>query len=171
MCRCSLILGWSSPPASTCRRRSSPGSRTWPGCLDERVMATLIDIAKKGRKAAAHRPWPRVIVSREAWQLAVQHLADARATMLSLWGDAHAVHLALIEEPSGEIAVFTLECRDGKFPSVAALHPAANRLERAIGSLYGLKPVASPDARPWLDLGFWGVTHPLSARPRKTPAK
>ena len=134
-------------------------------------MATLIDIAKKGRKAAAHRPWPRVIVSREAWQLAVQHLADARATMLSLWGDAHAVHLALIEEPSGEIAVFTLECRDGKFPSVAALHPAANRLERAISSLYGLKPVASPDARPWLDLGFWGVTHPLSARPRKTPAK
>jgi Ni,Fe-hydrogenase III large subunit len=67
----------------------------------------------------------------------------------------------LLEEPSGEIGVFTLECPDGKFPSVAALHPAANRLERATASLYGLKPIGAPDTRPWLDLGFWGVTQPL----------
>ena len=81
-------------------------------------MAALKDIAKKGRKVDAHRPWPRVVVSREAWQLAVQHLADARATMLGLWGDKDQVHLALLEEPSGEIGVFTVECRDGAFPSV-----------------------------------------------------
>jgi len=130
-------------------------------------MAALIDIAKKGRKADAHRPWPRAIVTRDAWQLAVQQLVDARATMLGLWGDKDAVHLALIEEPTGEIGVFTLECRDGKFPSVAALHPAAGRLERAISSLYGLKPTGSPDPRPWLDLGFWGVTQPLG-KARKT---
>ncbi len=49
-------------------------------------MAALIDIAKKGRKADAHRPWPRAIVTRDAWQLAVQHLVDAGATMLGLWG-------------------------------------------------------------------------------------
>ena len=81
--------------------------------------------------------------------------------MLGLWGDKDAVHLALLEEPSGEIGVVTLECPDGKFPSVAARHPAANRLERAIASLYGLKPIGAPDTRPWLDLGFWGVTQPL----------
>ncbi len=133
-------------------------------------MAALKDIAKKGRKVDAHRPWPRVIVSREAWQLAVQHLADARATMLGLWGDKDQVHLALLEEPSGEIGVFTVECRDGAFPSVAGLHPAANRLERAISSLYGLKAGGSPDTRPWLDLGFWGVTHPLGkARKSRGP--
>ena len=91
----------------------------------------------------------------------MQHLVDAGATMLGLWGDKDAVHLALLEEPSGEIGVVTLECPDGKFPSVAARHPAANRLERAIASLYGLKPIGAPDTRPWLDLGFWGVTHPL----------
>jgi len=130
-------------------------------------MAALIDIAKKGRKADAHRPWPRTIVTSDAWRLVVQQLVEARATMIGLWGDAGAVHLALIEEPSGEIAVFTLECRDGKFPSVGALHPPAIRLERAISSLYGLKPIGSPDARPWLDLGFWGVTHPLG-KARKT---
>jgi len=124
-------------------------------------MAALTDIADRGRKVEAHRPWPRVVVTRDAWQLAVRQLVDAGATMLGLWGDRNAVHLALLEEPSGEIGVFTLECPDGKFPSVAALHPAANRLERAIASLYGLKPIGAPDTRPWLDLGFWGVTHPL----------
>jgi Ni,Fe-hydrogenase III large subunit len=121
----------------------------------------LKDIADKGRNVAAHQPWPRVVVARDAWQLAVQHLVDATATMLGLWGDKDAVHLALLEEPSGEIGVVTLECPDGKFPSVAARHPAANRLERAIASLYGLKPIGAPDNRPWLDLGFWGVTQPL----------
>jgi Ni,Fe-hydrogenase III large subunit len=130
-------------------------------------MAALIDIAKKGRKADAHRPWPRSIVTSDAWKLAVQELVEARATMLGLWGDTGAVHLALIEEPSGEIAVFTLECRNGKFPSVGALHPPAIRLERAIGSLYGLKPIGLSDTRAWLDLGFWGVTQPLG-KSRKT---
>ena len=124
-------------------------------------MAALNDIAKKGRRVEAHRPWPRTVITRDAWRLAVQQLVDASATMLGLWADKNAVHLALLEEPSGEIGVFTLECPDGKFPSVAARHPAANRLERAISSLYGLKPVGAPDSRPWLDLGFWGVTEPL----------
>ena len=121
----------------------------------------LTDIANKGRNVAAHRPWPRAVVGRDAWGDAVQHLVNAGATMLGLWGDKDAVHLALLEEPSGEIGVVTLECPDGKFPSVAARHPAANRLERAIASLYGLKPIGAPDTRPWLDLGFWGVTQPL----------
>src|SRR5262249_27280417 len=39
----------------------------------------------------------------------------------------------------------------------------AIRLERAVRDLYGLEPAGLPDARPWLDLGFWGVTHPLGA--------
>ena len=130
-------------------------------------MAALIDIARNSKKADAHRPWPRAIVTSDAWRLVLQQLVEAPATMLGLWGDTGAVHLALIEEPSGEIVVFTHECRDGKFPSVGALHPPAIRLERAISSLYGLKPIGSPDARPWLDLGFWGVTHPLG-KARKT---
>jgi Ni,Fe-hydrogenase III large subunit len=124
-------------------------------------MAALKDIADKGRKVEVHRPWPRTIVARDDWQSAVQQLVDAGATMLGLWGDKDSVHLALLEEPSGGIGVLTLECPDGKFPSVAARHPAANRLERTIASLYGLKPVGAPDTRPWLDLGFWGVTQPL----------
>ena len=135
-------------------------------------MASLKDIAKKGLKVDAHKPWPLAVVTRDGWKAATQQLVDASATMLGLWGDEDAVHLALLEEPSAEIGVFTLECPDGKFPSVAVLHPPANRLERAVASLYGLKPVGAADTRAWLDLGFWGVTHPLgkSKTSRVAPA-
>ncbi len=127
---------------------------------------TLTDIAKDGSKAEAHRPFPRFTVTGEGWRRAVQELVETRATLLGLWGDTGAVHMALIEEPSAEIVVLTLPCPDGKFPSVGAVHPAAIRLERAIKDLYGLKPVGAADTRPWLDLGFWGVTQPLGAKRR-----
>jgi len=134
-------------------------------------MAPLSDIAKTGRKAANHRPWPRTIVGSDGWRRAIQALVEARATLLGLWGDKEAVHLALLEEPSAAIAVFTLECPDGKFPSVGAHHPAAFRLERSIADLYGFKPTGAADTRHWLDLGFWGVTKPLGkARKRAVQA-
>ncbi|MFO7477968.1 MAG: hydrogenase expression protein HypE [Methyloceanibacter sp.] len=135
-------------------------------------MASLKDIAKTGRRAATHRPWPRAVVDAEGWKHATELLVEARATLLGLWGDQGAVHLALVEEPTAEIGVITLECPDGKFPSVAGLHPPANRLERALASLYGMKPVGAADSRAWLDLGFWGVKHPLgeAKKSRVAPA-
>ena len=110
-------------------------------------MTSLTDIAKSGRKAASHRPWPRAIVGSDGWRRTIQELVEGRATLLGLWGDKDAVHVALLEEPSGAIAVFTLECPDGKFPSVGAHHPPAIRLERTISDLYGLKPVGASDRR------------------------
>jgi Ni,Fe-hydrogenase III large subunit len=126
-------------------------------------MTALTEIAKKGRKAEMHLPWPRAIVTSDGWRLATRELVDARATLLGLWGDKNAVHLALMAEPSAEIEVFTLDCPEGKFPSVGVAHPPAIRLERAIRDLYGLKPVGAVDPRVWLDLGFWGVSQPLGA--------
>ncbi len=63
-----------------------------------------------------------------------------------------------------DIAVLTYTCRDGSYPSLGARHPPAIRLERAINSLFGLEATGSPDSRPWLDLGFWDVMHPLGKR-------
>ncbi len=58
---------------------------------------------------------------------------------------------------------------DGKFPSVGAQHPPALRPERAIRSLFGLEAMGSPDTRPWLDLGFWDMAHPLGDRTAQKP--
>ena len=71
-------------------------------------MTPLTDIARTGRKAANQRPWPRSVVGIDGWKRAIQELVEARATLLGLWGDKDAVHLALLEERSDAIAVFTL---------------------------------------------------------------
>jgi Ni,Fe-hydrogenase III large subunit len=129
-------------------------------------MPALIDTIE-GRRIAAHRPWPRVMVNEDGWRLAASRLADGHWTLLGLWGDNGAVHMSVLHE--SQIAVLTIECPDGRYPSIGALHPPAIRLERALRDLYGIEPEGLPDSRPWLDLGFWNVQHPLGAR-RDAPA-
>jgi len=131
-------------------------------------MSTLRDIVGRGRLAEPHRPWPRVIVSETRWRLAMAELSAARATLVSLWGEPAAVHMAMLAG-NGDTAVVTLECPEGHFPSVGAMHAPAIRLERAIHDLYGLEPRGAPDTRPWLDLGFWGIEYPLGARRARQP--
>ena len=122
---------------------------------------SLLDMIS-GSIAAEHRPCARMLVDEAGWRSVSQRLATSDLTLLGLWGDAGMVHMALLDEVPGDIAVVTIEARDGRFPSVGALHPPAIRLERAIASLFGLQPLGSPDPRPWLDLGFWDKTHPLA---------
>ncbi len=129
-------------------------------------MAAFTDTIR-GEPVGDCRPWPRLVVTRDAFRDVAHACAAGRATLLGLWGDAGAspsVHMAVIEDASGDIAVVSLPCPDEIFPSVGALHPPAIRLERAIASLTGLRPEGAPDSRPWLDLGFWDVQHPLGAR-------
>jgi Ni,Fe-hydrogenase III large subunit len=121
----------------------------------------LLDSIKHGETVGAQRPWPRAAVADAGWKKAIDLLARGRLTLLGLWGDAGNVHMALLDERAGDIAVISYACKDGKYPSVGAKHPPALRLERAIGSLFGLQAVGTPDPRPWLDLGCWDVRDPL----------
>jgi Ni,Fe-hydrogenase III large subunit len=127
-------------------------------------MPALIDVIE-GRKVEEHRPWPRVVVRDDGWRFSTRQLAAGTWTLLGLWGEAGAVHMAVLDERAGEIAVVTIRCPNARYPSVGALHPPAIRLERALRDLTGIEPVGLPDPRPWLDLGFWDVRHPLSAQP------
>jgi Ni,Fe-hydrogenase III large subunit/Ni,Fe-hydrogenase III component G len=135
-------------------------------------MPSLQSIVAQGRAVETHRPWPRAAVTPELWTAAADELSGGRATLLGLWGESRAgysVHLALIGENSREIAVLSLACPDMEFPSVARVHAPAIRLERALHSLYGLRPIGIPDSRPWLDLGFWDTQFPLGARSTPMP--
>ncbi|CCW17997.1 Formate hydrogenlyase subunit 5 [Sphingobium indicum BiD32] len=121
--------------------------------------------AMAGTPPHAHHPWPRRIVDADTWSALAAQLAEGRWTLAGLWGDAGAVHMALLDmsrgESQGELAVASLPCPTGQFPSVARRHPPAHRLERTIADLFGLEPVGAPDDRPWLDHGRWRVGHPL----------
>ncbi|MBV9561854.1 MAG: NADH-quinone oxidoreductase subunit C [Bradyrhizobium sp.] len=111
-----------------------------------------------------HRPWPRAIVDEDGWRKAIDRLASGELTLLGFWGEPEAVYLAMLGEAGG-IAVISLACGDGKFPSVAARHPPALRLERTIVDLFGLEATGAADTRPWLDHGAWGRHFPLSPGP------
>jgi len=117
-----------------------------------------------GVKVEAHRPWPRVVVNEAGWGALIAKLSAGDLTLLGLWGEPNAVHMAVLDEETAEIAVATIECAQGSFPSVGALHRPAIRFERALRDLYGLIPEGLPDPRPWLDHGRWGVRHPLGDR-------
>ncbi|MFO0988652.1 MAG: NADH-quinone oxidoreductase subunit C [Alphaproteobacteria bacterium] len=124
----------------------------------------LADLVSAGQPAAAHRPWPRAVVPEPVWIEAAQQLRDGHLTLLGLWGEPKTVHMAVLDEGTWRGAVLTLRCGDGRFPSVGRLHPPAIRLERAIGDLFGMMAEGSPDMRPWLDHGSWGVAQPLDRR-------
>src|SRR6266550_3701643 len=130
---------------------------------------SLIDTIPHVSKAGAHAPWPRAIVDEAAWSAVARDLAAGRWTLVSLWAEQRAVHLALFDEQAGAGAVVTRECNHRRFPSVGAVHPPAIRLERAIRDLYGLEPVGLWDLRPWLDFGTWDVMQPLGVDPEGAP--
>ena len=132
-------------------------------------MTTLTQMIA-GRAVDGHRPWPRVVVDAEQWRSTGARLAAGDWTLLGLWGDTDAVHMAVRDENDDEIAVLSVACSGGIFPSVGALHPPAIRLERAIADLFALVPDGAPDTRPWLDLGFWDVRHPLAPTPSPAQA-
>ena len=131
----------------------------------------LIDIIGAGSRVEKHRPWPRVVVDADIWQRIASELAASRWTLSGLWGDSGAVHMALLDEGKSDITVVSLECPDGRFPSVAQYQAPAIRLERTIRDLFGLEPENAPDPRPWLDHGRWGLRHPLGARTESSDTK
>jgi Ni,Fe-hydrogenase III large subunit/Ni,Fe-hydrogenase III component G len=135
-------------------------------------MLALKDLIDHGEQVTGHYPWPRVTVDEESWKAAAQHLADGKLTLLGLWADGSDVHQAVLDNEAREIAVLTYRCHAETYPSVAALHPPAQRLERAIRSLNGLEPIGLPDTRPWIDLGLWDGEYPrLADRKAPSPAK
>jgi len=111
-----------------------------------------------------HRPWPRAVVTEAGWQAAIDRLVEGGLTLLGFWGEPTAVHMAMLDGGSAEIAVVTYACPAGTFPSVASRHPPALRLERTIHDLFGLVPAGADDLRPWLDHYAWGKSYPLSSR-------
>src|SRR5579872_950345 len=132
-------------------------------------MSTLTDLMQKGRQVAEHRPWQRAVVDRASWSLAAHELAEGRCSLLALWGEPSAVHMAISDKSGSEIAVLSLDCPGHSYPSIAIRHPPAMRLERTINDLFGLSAEGLPDVRPWLDHGRWGVWFPLANRVTSPP--
>jgi len=126
-------------------------------------MPALIDLFLEGRRVPHHGPCVRSIVDPAVWSFTAGQLAEGHWTLLGLWGETGTVHMALLAESTREMGVISLECPEGRYPSVGQRHPPAIRPERAIHDLFGLEPENLPDLRPWLDHGHWGTLRPLGS--------
>ncbi len=111
-------------------------------------MSDLPRLLASGEPVPHHAPWPRAVVGADAWEEAARWLAEGRLTLLGLWGEAAWAHMAVLA--GGDVAVVSIACPDGRYPSVGRVHSPAIRLERAMRDLYGMEPVGLPDTRPWL---------------------
>ncbi len=136
--------------------------------MSERLQALLANRPQ----VAAHKPWPRYELDDAGWSAAGQALGEGGVDLLGLWGDKDEVHMALraVGQPP---CVVSLRVRNESFPSIGRYHLPAIRLERAIRDLHGHAPISTPDRRPWLDHGAWGMRAPLGTRPpaaRRDPA-
>ncbi len=130
-------------------------------------MSVLLESLGAGRVVEAHKPVPRVVVDDDLWRSVASRIGASELTLLGLWGDIAAVHMAVLDESEPSVVVVTRQCPHGRFPSVGKVHPPAIRLERAIRDLFGLEPDGLPDPRPWLDHGRWDVESPLAPRPQR----
>jgi Ni,Fe-hydrogenase III large subunit len=119
----------------------------------------LHDVIRESGVVTAHGPWPRAVVSRDAWRRAASLLAAGQWTLLGLWAEPDRVHMALTDED--EFGVLSVACEDNRFPSVGQSHPPAIRLERTIRDFWGLVPDGLADTRRWLDHGKWMLPHSL----------
>jgi hypothetical protein len=81
-------------------------------------MAALADIIAQARRVDSHRPWQRAIMTPEAWRAVAAELAAGHATLLGLWGDSGAVHMAVMNEAGHDINVVSVECRPPSGSSV-----------------------------------------------------
>ncbi len=131
-------------------------------------MPFISALANRGTRIEAHRPWPRIVVDAATWRQAIVGLAAGEATLLGLWSDGEAVHMALIAE--AKILVISLLAPKRRYPSVGLSHAPALRLERTIRDLYGIEPEGLPDVRPWIDHGRWGLRQPLGKRQASPPS-
>src|SRR4051812_16235770 len=132
-------------------------------------MPSLVDLMLEGRKIRQHKPWPRAVVDVSVWKFAAGELAKGRWNLLGLWAEPAAVHMAIMDGDTADIAVVSLDCPGRSFPSVGQHHPPALRLERAINDLFGLSAEGLPDTRRWLDHNNWRLRFPLGERIEALP--
>jgi Ni,Fe-hydrogenase III large subunit len=106
-----------------------------------------------GGRAAGPDGYVRLSVDAGTWTALAAGCATGAHELSALWADDGTMHLALNDAPRTLRAIVALQTDAGRYPSVAAHHPPALRLERAMRDLHGVQPDGLPDPRPWLDHG------------------
>ncbi|MGO9946849.1 MAG: NADH-quinone oxidoreductase subunit C [Steroidobacteraceae bacterium] len=107
-----------------------------------------------------------LMVSRDEWQQAAEHVATGGGRLQSLWASRDQdgrdrVRVAYTADQG--VLVLSLPLLDGElnYPGIEQWFPSAGRMQRAVADLSGLRST-DPDMRPWLRHAAWPESfHPL----------
>jgi Ni,Fe-hydrogenase III large subunit/Ni,Fe-hydrogenase III component G len=105
--------------------------------------------------------------TREQWTVVARSAHAAGARLVALWGtdrgDSGAVVSAAYAFDEGVLWLrLPLAANEQTYPDVAAIFPAAVRMQRAMFDLLGLTADGARDLRPWFNHGAWPPGyHPL----------
>ena len=112
------------------------------------------------------RPWPRFLLTANAWERMVAALPmEPTLALIALWADSAHAHAILIDETTAAVLPVSVAVEAGAYPALSPSRPAAAWLERMIQDLWGHVAIGGTDARPWLDHGRWPNRHPMAVRP------
>ncbi len=92
-----------------------------------------------------------------------QEIKENDGQLLTMWGTdnhtlTHAFHLHLVFIFFKKSVLYVhcrLASKNPVYPSLSTIFPIANRLQRALFDLMGIKAIHSEDNRPWLRHGSW----------------
>ncbi|MFL5253928.1 MAG: hydrogenase expression protein HypE [Rhodopila sp.] len=111
------------------------------------------------------QPWPRHVLSHEAWSGFFAAQTNAPLTLLALWADTVQVHALLLDNAALNVIAVSTSIEEGRYPAVSPQHACAAPYERIIADLWGHAATGARDLRPWLDKGHWSQTRPMAVRP------
>ena len=124
---------------------------------------TVADILARAT-AEPCRPWPRRVLSPDAWgALAVALAQQPEVALLALWADTVQAHALLRNGES--ILPVSVPIERGLYHALSPARPAAAWFERMVFDLWGHAAADARDTRPWLDHGRWGMSQPMTPRP------
>jgi Ni,Fe-hydrogenase III large subunit/Ni,Fe-hydrogenase III component G len=106
-------------------------------------------------------------VDEQQWRTVCLQVRDKGGRLVALWGADNsdrggglAVHAALTGQLG--LLVITLPLSSESFPDVSDIFPAANRMQRAVHDLFGVRAGGAADQRKWLRHAAWpGNVFPL----------
>jgi Ni,Fe-hydrogenase III large subunit/Ni,Fe-hydrogenase III component G len=104
-------------------------------------------------------------VSRDEWRQAAEDMASHGGRLMALWasldGSDDTVRAAFIASPGVLVLRLLLTTSDPNYPGIEKWFPSANRMQRAVADLSGLRSTDA-DTRPWLRHTAWPESfHPL----------
>lgn len=120
----------------------------------------------RGTRLAGAPKISGLAVTRDEWRQAAESFSAGGCRLLALWASqgrdgGHMVRAAFAANDGVLVLTLALAASDTWYPGIEQLFPAANRMQRAVFDLSGLR-TNDADTRPWLRHAAWPADfHPL----------